>query len=134
MKTASLIKAIVKYTAREPRETRNGRLRINVVATLPDGSEATLWDDPGGAISYLTKGQEITLAKDSKGYTLIATTDEAPAAPPTTTHPAQPARGDDFTDVHEMAAIALELSELLPSWDYDALASMAQSVFKYRRG
>ncbi len=41
----TLVDATVKYAAGTPRDTQRGP-RINVVCTLPDGTEQKLWGDP----------------------------------------------------------------------------------------
>lgn len=67
-----LVTGTVKYTAGQPRQTQYGE-RINVLVTLAEGSEQRLWGNPGDAVlTSLRKGQQVQLAKDHKGYKLIA--------------------------------------------------------------
>jgi hypothetical protein len=43
-------------------------MRINVVVTLPSREDVKLWADPGDpTLTALTKGQQVTLAQNSKG-------------------------------------------------------------------
>jgi hypothetical protein len=80
-----LIYGRVKYAANKPRQTTHG-MRINCVISLPDGEEIKLWGDPGDpALTSLSKGQQVQLAKNALGNWQLATT--APAEP--TPQPAQ---------------------------------------------
>ena len=81
------MQAIVKYQANAPKPTRQGKMRINVVVTLPDGSETTFWGDPGDPLlTSLSKGQPVEVFKDKQGrYQLDTSTVPAqpfPAAQP----------------------------------------------------
>jgi hypothetical protein len=62
-----MIQAIVKFAAGNPRDTKRGP-RINAVVTLPDGSEQTIWDAPGGIVSSWKKGQAVTLEQNGQYY------------------------------------------------------------------
>jgi hypothetical protein len=77
MATVQLVKGMVKFPAREPRDFGYGD-RINVVVSLADGAEVKLWGKPGDPIEGLSKNQPVTLAFDGKSYKLA---DSAPTAP-----------------------------------------------------
>jgi hypothetical protein len=77
MATVQLVKGMVKFPAREPRDYGYGE-RINVVVSLADGEEVKIWGKPGDPIEGLSKGQPVTLAYDGKSYKLA---DSAPTAP-----------------------------------------------------
>jgi hypothetical protein len=77
MATVQLVKGMVKFPAREPRDYGYGE-RINVVVSLADGEEIKIWGKPGDPIEGLTKNQPVTLAFDGKSYKLA---DSAPTAP-----------------------------------------------------
>ncbi|MDX2241392.1 MAG: hypothetical protein NW224_11970 [Leptolyngbyaceae cyanobacterium bins.302] len=137
MKTATLIQGTVKYKAGEPRQTSTGRMRINIVVTPSSGSEdIKVWGNPGDAIAYLQKGQPVTLAHDGKGYTLISTDlatsngnghhSEDPAPEPPTTEP-----GSDLEEMRDIVQFFLAAFPVLP---HSEIISLAQSIFKYRRG
>ncbi len=70
-----LTNATVKYAAGQPRDTQYGQ-RINVLVTLPDGTEQRLWGNPDDAtLTALSRGQTVQLAKDAKGFKLVAQAD-----------------------------------------------------------
>ncbi len=138
MKTATLIKATVKYKAGQPRMTSTGNMRINIVASLENGEEVKLWGNPDDAIAYLDKGEVIALTQDSRGnYTLIATQDrpndnghqqslaEAPAPTATTVE------NDDLEEMAEIVQFFLARFPVLP---HSEIVNLSQSVFKYRKG
>jgi len=71
MTTATVIQAIVKYPAREPKDYGYG-LKVNVVLTASNGEEIKLWGKPDEAIVTLKKGQSVQLIHDGKKYKLLA--------------------------------------------------------------
>ena len=76
MATVQLVKGMVKFPAREPRDYGYGD-RINVVVSLADGAEVKVWGKPGDPIEGLIRNQPVTLAYDGKSYKLA---DSAPTA------------------------------------------------------
>ena len=72
--TPEVIQAIVKFPAREPMQTSRGP-RINIKATLPDGTDVQVWGGPDSPIATWTKGQRVYLTKKGQYY------DPAPAQP-----------------------------------------------------
>jgi hypothetical protein len=78
----NIVNAIVKYPAREPRLNRFGRLRINVVCTLPDGADTTLWANPDDPIATLRKGDRCILVEHPNGYNLLPRDAAGSAAAP----------------------------------------------------
>ncbi len=72
MQTATLIAGTVKYTASKPKDFGHGD-HINIVITpLTGGDDIKVWGSPNDAIATLTKGQQVTLISDGKGYKLVA--------------------------------------------------------------
>ena len=89
MQTATILTAIVKYGAGQPRQTQYG-MKINALLTLPDGAEHRLWGKPDDvAIASLKRGQSVQLLHDGKSYKLVGnvepTQTPATAAKPITT-------------------------------------------------
>lgn len=73
MATAQIVHGKVLFAApQEPYETKNG-LRINVKIKLANDHEIKLWDNPGGPLQELRKGQPVTLIYDGKTYKLAGT-------------------------------------------------------------
>lgn len=136
MQTATLIQAKVKYPVDRIRQTKNGD-RVKAVATPANGGDdIELWDNPNGPVHFLKKGEAVTIAWDGKRYLLIGTTPQTgngngktSPAPSASSAPTS-ASGD----IREMVAIVQELLEELPELEDGAIASLAQSIFKYRHG
>ena len=84
MATAQIVQGRVLFAApKEPYETKNGP-RINVKVKLSDDQEVKLWDNPGGPLQALRKGQSVTLIYDGKTYKLAETgehNEQKPASP-----------------------------------------------------
>lgn len=78
-----IIQAVVKFPAREPMQTSRGP-RINIKATLPDGTDVQVWGGPDSPIAAWTKGQRVYLTKKGQYYDLAPAqpTQEAPAGSP----------------------------------------------------
>lgn len=93
MTTATIVNATVKYAAGKVITTKHGNDRINVVLTLADGGEATIWGNPGDtALTSLRKGDAVQALFDGKGYKLVEVPQQSgsassapPAAPQSTT-------------------------------------------------
>ena len=85
MATAQLVQGTVLFAApKEPYQTQNGP-RINVKVKLGDHQEVKLWDNSGGPLQGLRKGQPVTLIYDGKTYKLVeseATQNSQEPAPP----------------------------------------------------
>lgn len=85
------MQASVKYAANGPKQYAHG-LRINVVITMPDGSEKKLWGNPDDPVlTALRKGQAVEVFTDKKGNLQLDTSSLA-AQPAPAQHPA-PAAG-----------------------------------------
>lgn len=69
-----ILPAVVKYEAREPKETTRGP-RINVKVTFEDGTEAQIWGDPNSPIADWKRGQRVNVRKNGQYY------DPAPGTP-----------------------------------------------------
>lgn len=73
-KEVQILPAIVKYEAREPKETSRGP-RINVKVTLEDGSDVQIWGNPDSPIAEWSRGQRVNVRKNGQYY------DPAPGTP-----------------------------------------------------
>ena len=69
-----ILPAVVKYEAREPKQTTRGP-RINVKVTLEDGTEAQIWGDPNSPIAEWKRGQRVNIRKNGQYF------DPAPGTP-----------------------------------------------------
>ena len=69
-----ILPAVVKYEAREPKQTTRGP-RINVKVTLEDGTEAQIWGDPDSPIADWKRGQRVNVRKNGQYF------DPAPGTP-----------------------------------------------------
>ena len=79
MKTATLIKGKVKFKAGKPFTFKHGD-RINIVVTPNGGGDdIKVWDAPGSPITFLQKGEEISLLFDGENYLMLETADKLPA-------------------------------------------------------
>jgi hypothetical protein len=92
-KKLKIMQAQVKYQANDPKPTRQGKMRINAVISLPDGTETTFWGDPGDkGILALRKGQPVEVYRDKKGMWQLSADPTAsapyPAAQPLPPGPA----------------------------------------------
>lgn len=72
------MQATVKFTASEPKDFGRGP-RLNVVVTLPDGSEGRIYSGPGQGLEQLQKGQVIQVAPSGANYKLTRATGRAVA-------------------------------------------------------
>jgi hypothetical protein len=85
MQTATLITGKVKYAASNPKDFGHGE-RINIVISpITGGEDIKVWGNPDDAIASLTKGQQVTLISDGKGYKLVADSQPAQVKQPITT-------------------------------------------------
>ncbi|MDZ7355916.1 MAG: hypothetical protein ONB55_22575 [candidate division KSB1 bacterium] len=76
MSAITLVRATVKYPAGKTLETRHGQ-RINVVLTLPDGTEYKEWSHPDDRfLRSLKKGDTVQVVKDGDRYKLLKMEDE----------------------------------------------------------
>lgn len=80
-----LVQAVVKFAAREPMQTSRGP-RINIKATLPDGTDVQVWGAPDSPIATWAKGQRVLLLQKGKYF------DPAPNQPNQGQEPAQHGR------------------------------------------
>lgn len=134
MRTTTLVQATVKYAAGSPRTTSDGRQRVNVVVTLADGREERLWGDPGDPITRLKKGQRITLAQNSKGFTLVADgPNPTPGAVAATVPVIPPAIEPTSPDVAEWVALFREFRAALPEQSEQCWRAAASTVYMQRR-
>lgn len=76
MSAITLVKAVVKYPAGKTLDTQHGQ-RINVVLTLPDGTEHKEWSHPDDRfLRSLKKGDTVQVVKDGDRYKLLKMEDE----------------------------------------------------------
>jgi hypothetical protein len=129
--------ATLKYDPKEP-ESKNGYTpQHSTVIVFDDQEEERIYFNLG-LFSYLKRGDTIAvelskgkwkpLLPEKQAPELIRTLKERQGTTPTAPPPLTP-HPSSLSDIQEIAAIAQELAELLPEWDYTALATLAQSVF-----
>ena len=133
MATVQLVKGMVKFPAREPRDYGYGD-RINVVVSLADGAEVKVWGKPGDPIEGLTKNQPVTLVYDGKGYKLADTPDRSSATVPSPgiapdTKRAIAAYVEDLANLYSFCfdTAAAKLSDRIN--DRDAIKDVATTLF-----
>jgi hypothetical protein len=81
MSAITLVRAAVKYPAGKTLDTQNGQ-RINVVLTLPDGTEHKEWSHPDDRfLRSLKKGDTVQVVKDGDRYKLLKMEDETNPCP-----------------------------------------------------
>jgi hypothetical protein len=84
-----ILPAIVKYEAREPKQTTRGP-RINVKVTLEDGTEAQIWGDPNSPIADWKRGQRVNVRKNGQYFDPAPGTPDAGTAQNTPQAPQKP--------------------------------------------
>jgi hypothetical protein len=129
MATLQLVKGMVKFPAREPRDYGYGE-RINVVVTLSDGEEVKIWGKPGDPIGELSKGQPVTLAYDGKAYKLADTSPSPSSAGMTPeTKKAIAAYVEDLANLYSFCfdTAARKLSDRIQ--DSSAIKEVATTLF-----
>jgi hypothetical protein len=84
MANITLVSGTIKHTAGKgfPSKHPNSPNRINIVVTLANGGEATVWGDEGGTLTHYKRGEAIQLVYDGKNYQVVdEPTDSAQVAP-----------------------------------------------------
>ncbi|MCS7031457.1 MAG: hypothetical protein NZL92_08010 [Gloeomargarita sp. SKYG116] len=129
--TATLIKAKVKFPAKGPIQTQYGE-RINVIVTLPDGTEQKLWGSPGSVLASYAKGEEIVLALENGKYKVVEIPPEVDGNP--TQNKAPNGLGIPTPEAISqacqlMATCYQEMARLLDGVPPEQLQAMACTVF-----
>ena len=138
MQQMHLVRATVKYPAQStPRQTQYGP-RINVVLTLPDGTEYKHWANPDDPVKWLKKGEEVQLFNDGRSYKLVAPLPQngqqgaTPAAIAVATPAYPPAREPRSVDVAEYVAIFNEIKTAMPDCSEQTWRAAASTLFMQR--
>lgn len=127
MTTATLIAGKVRYAASTPKDFGHGE-RINVVISpLTGGEDIKVWGSPNDAIAQLTKGQQVTLLFDGKGYKLVADNQPAQAKPTVATELSADQKRAIALYVNEQADL-LKFCWVTASEKLDSLASDEESI------
>jgi hypothetical protein len=89
MANLTLNSGTIKYPAGKEFSSKhtNSPDRINIVVTLANGEEATVWGDVGGSLMLYKKGEPIQLAFDGKNYKVVEEQATQPVPLPSTQAP-----------------------------------------------
>jgi hypothetical protein len=89
MANLTLNSGTIKYPAGKefPSKHPDSPNRINIVVTLANGEEATVWGDVGSSLMLYEKGEPIQLAFDGKNYKVVEGQATQPVPLPSTQAP-----------------------------------------------